>query len=256
MNLRVLTSLLVFIPLFCVGLETSAKEVDLPHKKKGVICHKTGGHCSALHSAHKSAPHNEFNPRHLRKAIIGGTLDGSFSYRRKSLAYENTVADYLKLPRFQNLKEIIEAQSGLSQVPSDTENFYVDSHVDPNRRYLQRWTYQYLVNLAADWKKEEIPTKDYPKLKITSLVRDLEYQLHRVRSAAKCKKPETCSTHLTGATFDISIRNMSKAQHRWMYQRLKGDRNLGMINAIHEPRNGCFHVFVIPPEQVAVLAPK
>ena len=109
--------------------------------------------------------------------------------------------------------------------------------------------------LAAEWKGGTASTRDYPKLKITSMVRDLSYQLHAVRSVAKCKEPETCSTHLTGAAFDISFRNMSKEQYTWMYGRLTHDRDLGVINAIHEPASGCFHIFVLPPEE-ALPVPK
>ena len=116
MNIKVLALLLVFIPLFFVGSDASAKVDESPHENKGVICHKTRGH--------HNAPHVAYKQRRLRTAITGGSLDGSFSDRRKSLAYENTVADRLNLPRFQKLDEIIKAQSGLSSVPSETDLFF------------------------------------------------------------------------------------------------------------------------------------
>lgn len=194
--------------------------------------------------------------RKYRGRFSGGPLDGSYFERKRSLAHENMVADELSLPRFQKIEDIIAAHPILHSVPNETSSFYVDDHVDQNRRYLQNWTYEYLAALADEFKRETTMTADYPKLKITSMVRDLDYQLHRVKSAAKCREPETCSTHLTGATFDISFKNMSREQYKWMYERLTRDRDLGIVNAIHEPWSGCFHVFVLPPEDKTAKVPK
>ncbi len=247
MNNKVLGVLLPFIYLFFASPQVSAKINESPHAQSGVHC-ESRGHCSRVHTPPK--------PRRYRGTFSGGPLDGSFFDRKKSLAHENLVADELKLPRFQKLDDIVLAHPVLNIVPLETETFFVDEHVDPNRRYLQKWTYAYLVNLASDLKKEVPSSLDYPKLKVTSLVRDLDYQLHRVKSAAKCKEPETCSTHLTGATFDISFKNMSREQYKWMYERLSRDRDQGAINAIHEPWSGCFHIFVLPPEDSTTVAPK
>ena len=239
--------ILPFLYLFFASPQVSAEINKSPHARTGIHC-ESRGHCSRVHAEPK--------PRRFRGAFSGGPLDGSFFERKKSLAHENLVADELKLPRFQRLDDIVLSHPVLSQVPLETETFFVDDHVDPSRRYLQKWAYAYLVNIALDFKKEVVSSKDYPKLKVTSLVRDLDYQLHRVKSVAKCKTPETCSTHLTGATFDISFKNMSREQYKWMYDRLSRDRDLGAVNAIHEPWSGCFHIFVLPPEDTTTVAPK
>ncbi len=238
MNNKALGMLLPFACLFFASPQISAKINESPHAKKGVHC-GSRGHCTRVHT---TPP-----PRRYLGSFSGGPLDGSYFDREKSLAHENLVADELKLPRFQKLDDIVLAHPFLSIVPLETDTYFVDDNVVPDRRYLQSWTYAYLVNLADDFKKEVLSSKDYLKLKVTSLVRDLDYQLYRLNSAAKCKKPETCSTHLTGATFDISFKNMSREQYKWMYKRLSRDRNQGAINAIHEPRSGCFHIFVVPP---------
>lgn len=247
MNKIVLGMLLPFLCLFFASPQVSAKINESPHAYSRVHC-EGRGHCTRVQTQPK--------PRRYRGSFSAGPLDGSFFDRKKSLAHENLVADELKLPRFQKLEEIVQAHAVLSIVPPETNTFFVDDHVDPNRRYLQKWTYAYLVNLADDFKKEASSSNDYPKLKITSLVRDLDYQLHRVKSAAKCKEPETCSTHLTGASFDISFKNMSREQYKWMYDRLSRDRDLGAINAIHEPWSGCFHIFVLPSEDTTTAAPQ
>ena len=188
----------------------------------------------------------------VARALWMGPLGGTAIERREKLATENRIADRFGLPRFQSLTEICTAHQKLVAVPDVAEGFYVDEHVVADRRYLQPWTYRYLSALASAFTSETTSVVAYPKLKLTSLVRDQDYQV-RLKSVAKCKDPESCSTHLTGATFDVSFRNMSKEQFRWLYDRLAQDVRLGKVNAIHEPLSGCFHVFVVPPPPVVAL---
>lgn len=211
----------------------------------------THAKCSAqLHA--KCALHRVERRTVSARSIWSGPLDGTAVERRQKLALENRIADRYGLPRFQNLTDIRGSHRDLIPVPDHADGFYVDTHVVADRRYVQPWTYQYLALLSSAFMSETASSPTYPKLKLTSLVRDQEYQV-RLRSVAKCQDPESCSTHLTGATFDVSFRNMSKEQFRWLYGRLAEDVRLGKVNAIHEPLSGCFHVFVIPPTTVLAL---
>lgn len=207
--------------------------------------------CSAQHHTKCTLKRAERRVTSVR-SIWSGPLDGTAAERRQKLAMENRIADRHGLPRFQNLSDIRGSHRDLIPVPDNAEGFYVDQHVVADRRYVQPWTYHYLTTLSAAFMSETASAMTYPKLKLTSLVRDQEYQV-RLRSVAKCQDPESCSTHLTGATFDVSFRNMSKEQFRWLYSRLSEDVRLGKVNAIHEPLSGCFHVFVIPPKTVLAL---
>ncbi len=186
--------------------------------------------------------------RKLQGKLGTGALDGNIFERRKKLEFENRLAYDLGLPRFQTLEEIQSSHSNLVKVPDETSTFYIDDHVNQDRRYLQRWSKEYLEQLAADFMSEVGGTTNYPKLKVTSMVRDMHYQ-RGLRSAAQCRSPESCSTHLTGASFDISFNGMSVEQKRWMYRRLTQDRDDGEVHAIHEPWSGCFHIFVIKPDE-------
>ena len=240
---------LFFVYLFLASPQVQAKS------NESVCAHSRGhresrGQCSWVQ---RQVKRHRFHSR-----FSGGPLDGSYSDRKKSLAHENLVADELKLPRFKTLEEITKAANEglLDRIPDETVTFFVDQNVDTERHYLQVGAYLYLQHVTRDFMNDVGGTEKYPKPKVTSMVRDLDYQLHSVKSAAKCNEPETCSTHLTGATFDISFKNMSHAQYKWMYDRLLRDRDLGAINAIHEPWSGCFHIFVLPQDDASVAVPK
>lgn len=209
------------------------------------LCKKVHGKC-AVKNTNKAA--KKVMKRKLEGKLGSGSLDGNLFVRRTKLAFENRLAYELGLPRFQTLEEIKSAQSNLVRVPSETSNFYIDDNVDRDRRYLQPWSKEYLEQLAAGFMSEVGGTPDYPKLKVTSMVRDMAYQ-RGLRSAAQCREPESCSTHLTGASFDISFKGMSQAQKTWMYRKLTHDRDEGAVHAIHEPWSGCFHIFVIKPDE-------
>lgn len=211
-----------------------------------VACKKVHGKCVTKKITSKKAVRKKLWVNRLGS----GPLDGNILERRRKIAYENKIAYKQKLPRFGALEDIRDAHGSMVRVTSDTPSFYVDDHVHKDRRYLQSWSKEYLEILARDFMKEVGGTQAYPKLKVTSLVRDLGYQ-KRLRSAAQCQNPESCSTHLTGAAFDISFKGMSQAQKSWMYRRLTLDRELGIVNAIHEPWSGCFHVFVIRSDEGA-----
>lgn len=228
--------LLVLLLSFGVG----ARETK--HESERVVCKKVHGKCAAKKVQQKA-------PKKVAKRKFEGHLgSGSLGGSMAKLAFENRLAYELGLPRFQTLAEIRSAQSNLVRVPDETAGYYIDDHVDSDRRYLQSWSKEYLGQLGADFVREAGGTPDYPKLKVSSMVRDMQYQRH-LRSAAQCLSPESCSTHLTGATFDISFNGMSKDQKAWMYRRLVRDRDLGIVHAIHEPISGCFHIFVVKPDE-------
>jgi hypothetical protein len=238
--------------IFALLLSLSTSAVGKESVVTRVVCKKVHGKCITKKASKKTQI--KVVKRRYQGRLGTGPLDGNIFERRRKLAFENKLAYEQRLPRFQALDEIRSAQSKLVRVPDDTPTFYIDDHVNHDRRYLQQWSYDYLVELAADFMREVGGTTKYPKIKVTSMVRDMGYQ-RKLPSAAQCWAPESCSTHLTGASFDISFKGMSREQKSWMYRRLSADRNLGVVNAIHEPWSGCFHIFVIKPDEEESPAP-
>lgn len=234
-----------FVLTFALLLSFSVLAKTEARESARASCKKVHGKCVTKKPAKKAVakPAKKVVKRKFEGKLGWGTLAGS----RAKLAFENRLAYELGLPRFQTLDEIQSAQSKLVRVPDETRTFYIDDHVNRDRRYLQSWSKDYLGQLAADFMSEAGGTADYPKIKVTSMVRDMQYQ-RGLRSVAQCRSPESCSTHLTGASFDISFNGMSVMQKAWMYRRLIRDRDLGLVVAIHEPFSGCFHIFVIKPD--------
>lgn len=185
------------------------------------------------------------------------------------LAQENCIADTLNLPRYQDLDDIVLDDGGrLVQVSSPYLD--VNGGVPRERHVAMSWTRDYLFERAEFFKSV---TKG-KKLRIASLVRSRDDQdglsgvkkfYYRVkgrlkkvfrkrRSFADCSHNSVCSTHLTGAAVDISLRGLTKKEQVLLSERLLEDREQGRILVIHEKKGNHFHVFVIPPEYVPLRA--
>jgi hypothetical protein len=107
-----------------------------------------------------------------------------------------------------------------------------------NRRYVLPITRVFLLALAQQYYAEfHLP------LQVDSAVRSRADQRKLIKHnhcAAPVDGP-TASSHETGATIDLS-RRMTKAQTKWMEQRLIVYTYLGYV-VVEEERN-CFHIFV------------
>ena len=84
------------------------------------------------------------------------------------------------------------------------------------------------------------------RLRVTGLIRTGHYQRRLdVRNAnAAPASGDDASTHLTGATLDISKRFMTQAEQRWTRRVLAQLRRRGVLYAIEEFYQPCFHVMV------------
>jgi len=58
------------------------------------------------------------------------------------------------------------------------------------------------------------------------------------------------SSHLTGATFDLSRRLMSAEQNEWMRAALLAYTVQGRVIYLEETVQPCYHVFVMPPKEL------
>lgn len=149
-------------------------------------------------------------------------------------------ADHLSRMRSSRMLLRFEQHGWLVAVPSSTSDFYVHS-VPAKYRYCRPWTKLFLTRLSRQFN-----AKFGDRLRVTSLVRTEGRQRVLERSngnAADATGPER-SSHLTGATIDISKRFMSPAEQEWMRNVLYSLREQGYVYAIEEFWQPTFHVMV------------
>ncbi len=170
-----------------------------------------------------------------------------------SQAIQNDRADRDNLSRMRNAAMIQRfVQSGyLVSVQPSTRFYYLHS-IGPTYRYCRPWTKLFLDRLSR-----QFYARFRQRLRITSLVRTAASQerlADRNSNAADAFGPER-SSHLTGATVDISKRWMSPAARRWLRTVLYSLRQQGYLYAIEEFHQPAFHVMVYAnyPEYVQIL---
>ncbi len=158
------------------------------------------------------------------------------------LVRENVQIDDLELTRIADDDELELLEDSEELVPvTDSQYLSVSSIRLPNRRYCRPWTREFLEDLSAAYYEEF-----HQPLVITSLVRTAEQQrkLRRRNRNAAPEEGETVSTHLTGMTFDLYKRGMSRRQHKWIESYFLPLKELGVIEPIEERRQPVFHVTV------------
>ena len=128
----------------------------------------------------------------------------------------------------------------LVSVPASTPQYYLRS-IPAKYRYLRPWTKLFLDRLSR-----QFYARFKSRLRVTSLVRTVEFQkslLERNGNAAAATGPLS-SSHLTGATLDISKARMTAAQQGWMRRVLSSLKNAGHLYAVEEFSQPTFHVMV------------
>ncbi|MGH9523122.1 MAG: DUF5715 family protein [Terriglobales bacterium] len=159
-----------------------------------------------------------------------------------SSTVQNQRADSDNLSRMTNVRMLrrFEQHGWLVPVPASTSTFYIHS-IAPTYRYCRPWTKLFLTRLSRQYY-----AKFGDRLRVTSLVRTAQKQraLERVNgNAADASGPER-SSHLTGATLDISKRFMSHEERQWMRDVLYSLRQQGHVYAIEEFWQPTFHIMV------------
>lgn len=155
---------------------------------------------------------------------------------------QNTRADTDHLSRMLSVGMIRRfARNGyLVSVPSRTRSWYLHA-IPAANRYCRPWTKLFLQRLGR-----QFHAKFGDKLRVTSLVRSVTSQIALARrngNAAKALGPLR-SSHLTGATVDISKHSMSAREQRWMRDVLFSLREQGYLYAIEEFQQPTFHIMV------------
>lgn len=217
-------------------------------------------------------------------SYVRGQQSGSSLYSNsRKLAQENCIADSLGLVRYKDLDEIIAADDGVNLVPvvvpfvvvedgslaPSRTPFVVNSGVPRERHVSRPWARDWLYEIAQ-YQSEVSGGK---KLYVASLVRSrvdqdglskvnkfyrrikgkIKIRMSKKRSFADCSSSAVCSTHLTGAAIDISLRGVTKKERKLLSERLLQDRENGRILVIHERKGNHFHVFVLPRQNIFLM---
>jgi len=169
---------------------------------------------------------------------------------------QNTQADEDDLSRMEDVAMMRRfVKSGyLVPVPLSTRTYYLHD-IPRTYRYARPWTRLFLDRLSRQFYQ-----RFGHRLRVTSMVRTEERQLELAdwnANAADATGPMR-SSHLTGATLDISKRFMTAAERRWMRDVLWSLRESGNVYAIEEFGQPTFHVMVYRsyPEYVERLTGK
>lgn len=163
---------------------------------------------------------------------------------RSSQAIQNAKANAYHLSRMRNRAMILQfyREGYLLRVPDRTRFYYLDG-IAPAYRYLRPWTMLFLNRLS-----QEFYQKFGQPLRVTSLIRTVGSQrrlTYRNPNAAEATGPDR-SSHLTGATLDISKRFMPPRGQQWMRNVLFRLKKSGYLYAIEEFQEPTFHVMVYP----------
>jgi Family of unknown function (DUF5715) len=133
------------------------------------------------------------------------------------------------------------ARTGLLVKVSPSSRTYYLKGVPARYGYLRPWSKRFLEQVGHQY---HIKFKD--RLRVTSLVRTsrLQLQLAGYNGNAAPAFGRTQSSHLTGATLDISKAKMSAAQKEWMRAKLLSLSGNGYLYGIEERVQPTFHIMV------------
>lgn len=168
-----------------------------------------------------------------------------------SQAIQNERANQFHLTRLRDLAMVREFHSEgiLVSVPSRMPYYYLD-HVSPDYSYLRPWAKMFLDQLSREYY-----ARFGQPLRVTSMLRTVLVQERLTRwnpNAAQAVGADR-SSHLTGATLDISKHFMNYRGELWMRRTLVQMEHEGYLYAIEEFHQPCFHVMVFPTYRQDVL---
>lgn len=190
----------------------------------------------------------------LWSALAGD--DGLLRASSDSQIAQNRRADADDLSRMTDVAMVRRfADAGLLvRVPSRTKYYYT-RYIPAKYRYVRPWSKLFLDRLS-----QQYYARFRKKLRVTSLIRTVALQNsigRRNKNAASAYGPRR-SSHLTGATLDISKKGMSSREIAWMRRVLHSLHEKGYLYAVEEFRQPTFHIMVHRsyPKYVAALERK
>jgi len=128
----------------------------------------------------------------------------------------------------------------LEPVSAKTSSYYLHQ-IRAQNRYLRPWSKLFLARLSRQYR-----ARFKTPLRVTSLLRPAHYQrsLQRRNGNAAASNGPKASTHLTGASLDISKKGMTSRQIAWMRSVLSSLNEKGHVFAIEEFKQPNFHIMV------------
>lgn len=160
----------------------------------------------------------------------------------KSQLIQNAYADQEDLSSMLNVSMIqrFHRSGYLERVSSSTRYYYLHQ-IPAKYRYLRPWSKLFLDRLSRQYY-----ARFKKKLRVTSLVRTVALQralAKRNGNAAKALGARR-SSHLTGATLDISKRGMTAGGLQWMRKVIYSLRKQHYLYAVEEFAQPTFHIMV------------
>ena len=164
----------------------------------------------------------------------------------QALAEQNRIADRENLSRLHS-KDLasFKKKKLLVRIPTN-KAVKVDKRLPAEYRFVRPWTRDFIVSLSRDYEHTF-----HKPLRINSGVRTVERQHQLIRingNAARGTTPSRRSSHLTGATIDITKVGMSRAERSWMRTRLLQLERAGHVEATEERMQSVFHIMVCRPK--------
>ncbi len=159
---------------------------------------------------------------------------------KQSMRRQNAMADRYNLSRIEDdamLRRFINAGL-LVPLKPDGRTYFYDSDSPREYAYARPYTRQFIERLSGQYCE-----KFHKKLKVTSAVRPRTYQNRLRHNNANASR---ASSHMTGATVDISKVGMKRAEKRWMQNVLRSLEYRGCVEATEENRQATFHIMVYP----------
>ena len=175
---------------------------------------------------------------HYHHVVWNPVLKGS----HESQLRQNEEIDRLQLPRIADqaqLEELVRNHE-LVQI-QETSSLRVSPALQADKRYCRPRTNYFLQDMGEAYYNEfRLP------LQVNSAVRTMEQQqkLRRHNRNAAPELGDVASSHLAGITVDLAKRGLTKQQHQWMEDYLKKLKDQGLVEAVEERRQKCFHVMV------------
>ncbi|MGH7277457.1 MAG: DUF5715 family protein, partial [Candidatus Rokuibacteriota bacterium] len=158
------------------------------------------------------------------------------------LRVENAAAARDDLSRMRDLDMVRRFRRAelLVPLPAETSTYYV-AGVASSLRVARPWTKRFVEQLAA-----ALHGLFGTRLRVTSLTRTMTLQLalRRTNANAAPARGPVWSTHLTGASVDISRHALSREATVWLRTVLRRLSANGVVHAIEEFREPHFHVLV------------
>jgi Family of unknown function (DUF5715) len=177
-------------------------------------------------------------------AMMQGRARSVLAAKRSSQAIQNERANEYHLARMQNRAMIVRYfEDGLlASVPPVTRDYYLHG-IPPSYSYLRPWAKRFLDQISREYY-----ANFHQPLRVTSMIRTVELQRRLERrnfNAAEATGFDR-SSHLTGATLDISKHEMDAREKRWFRHQLIDLEQAGYLYAVEEFEQPCFHVMVFP----------